>query len=201
MDNLYKKVEEFFGKKYILGHDFRHAKAVAKFAKIIAKSEGYSELEAQAAGLLHDVGRTLQDDQGHGPVGVGIAKEFLDSFTNFSQDEKNRILHAIEVHSQKETNGKLNNILQDADKIDGMGVMGIIRTVAHNHKLIAYDLKDLRLDDLDNFPKTLYQQIMYQARWFNMLYTKKGKELARKKIEFMQKFLEEFDQEIEESEA
>jgi HD superfamily phosphodiesterase len=55
-------MEEYFVDKFVLAHDFLHAKKVAYFAKLIASKEGYDEKEAEAAGLLHDAGRAWRTE-------------------------------------------------------------------------------------------------------------------------------------------
>ncbi len=199
MDLLYKKVEEYFADKFVLAHDFLHAKKVAYFAKLIAKEEGYDQKEAEVAGLLHDVGRAVEDSERHGPLGVPIAKEMLDKYTDFSDEAKQRILYAIEVHSQIETFNKLDNILQDADKIDGMGAIGVVRAVSHKYKLPAYTEENLKLEPSSNDRRSIYHQIMYQSRWIKMFYTKIGYEMALRRHKVMEDFLKELDREIEES--
>lgn len=199
---LIEKVKDIFEKGYAPGHGFDHAQRVSVFAKRIAKAEGYDQDEAQVSGLLHDVGRTLIDEQkGHGPAGVALAQGLLDNYTNFDMQAKKRILNAIEHHSDKYTQDKLSNILQDADKIDGMGAVGVFRVATTNGDIPQYDKKSfsLTVESASHSPKTLYEYTLYITRWMSMLYTDKAKEIAKKRYEFLLEFLNEYKREIEES--
>lgn len=202
MDELRKKVTEIVNANPPQGHDIKHGLRVAYLAKKIAHAEGYNEQEAEVAGLLHDIGRTTQkEDRGHGPAGVPIAKELLDAYTDFDQETKERILKAIEVHSAKETEGMLNNILQDADKLDGMGAIGISRAYLSKPYLTDYDPKNVYpknvplLDELH----TSHDLMAFVLNWYSMLYTQTAKEIGKKRQEFMIAYMEEFVREVEES--
>lgn len=200
MEELRKAVEDLFARKYIIGHDFKHAQKVAHFAKLIAKDEGYDEDEAQITGYLHDIGRTLQDTHvGHAQASVPLAREFLDKYTNYPTQTKERILYAIEHHSDKTTDTKLANILQDGDKLDGMGAIGVIRACVSRYYLPDYDNNALSLTQASQDPKTIYEFILFQIRWMDMLYSKTARKIAKKRYEFMILFLKQLREEIEET--
>ena len=202
MQQLYKKVTELFEKDPPPGHDIKHALRTAGFAKKIAEAEGYDVMEAEIAGLLHDVGRTTQKDHmGHAQAGVPVAKELLDKYTNFSDEAKQRILSAIKHHSDLTSEGNLAHILQDADKLDGIGAVGIMRAYIVCHALTDYDPNNIIPDEIGEYgkPVTIHQQIQFQAEWYNMLYTKTAKEIGKSKHEFMQTYLSQIKKEIEAS--
>src|SRR5687767_8091218 len=121
MDELRKQVFLLFETYHFPGHDFKHVDRVSHLARKIAEAEGYDAEEAEIAGLLHDVGRTVKDPKDtHAHEGAPIAKDLLDKYTDLSQDKKDRIVQSVYVHSDPESEGKLNNIVMDADKLDGM---------------------------------------------------------------------------------
>ena len=201
MEELYKQVEALFEKYHYPAHDFKHVQRVSNLAKQIAKTEGYDETEAEIAGLLHDVGRTVKDPkEPHAKEGVPIAKGLLDSYTNFSTEAKERILESIRVHSDLYTQGKLNNIVQDADKLDGMGAMGINRAYISHSGLPDYDPKDIfpGPGDYNNF-QTIHDLISLEIKWYSMLYTDKARKLGKPRYEFMLAFMDEIKREVEES--
>src|SRR5579864_6957624 len=128
INGLYKEVEGQFTRYHHIAHGFDHVLRVAKLAKYIAEQEGYDPQEAEVAGLLHDIGRTLQKgEKNHGPTGVPLASKLLDTFTQYDRQTKERILNAIRDHSELYTEGELTHIVQDADKLDGLGAIGIMR--------------------------------------------------------------------------
>ncbi len=202
MEKLYKAVRKLFEPYQPLGHDVKHAIRTAVLAKKIAEKEEYDSEEAEAAGLLHDVGRTVKDSKiPHGHQGAPIARALLEKYTDFSEEAKKRIVQAIYVHSELTTEGKLNNILQDADKLDGLGAIGISRAyMTHYHK-IDYEPKNI-IPAPDNYygkTKTAHEQIAMQMLWNDMLYTQTAKNIAKPRYEFMKRFMEEFKREVEES--
>lgn len=201
MEELEKQVEKLFEEYHFQGHDFKHVKRTSNLARMIAEAEGYDVREAEIAGLLHDVGRTVKNPkEPHAIEGVPIAKELLDSYTDLVEDAKLRILKAIEVHSDPKSEGKLNNILQDADKLDGMGALGINRAYMSH-----YDKPDFLPDEVYPKPgdyydmKSVHEAISLQIIWFDMLYTDKAREIGKPRYEFMKSFMEEIKREVEES--
>lgn len=101
MDTLYEKTRKLFELHPSPGHDFKHALRVAHLAKYIAKQEGYDEREAEIAGLLHDIGRTINDAEhiGHAKIGLPVISDLLDKYSDFTPETKNTILDAIAQHS------------------------------------------------------------------------------------------------------
>ena len=108
-------------------HTPEHFLDVARLSYILALEEGslpdkmadrerIKEL-LYAAGLLHDIGRHLQYEQGipHEEASAGIAEGILRD-CGFSEDEKERILHLIRSHRTKGQNG-LEGIFYRADKL------------------------------------------------------------------------------------
>ena len=161
-------------------------------------------MEAEIAGLLHDVGRAVQKENfGHAQAGVPVAKELLDEYTNFSNEAKARILFAIEHHSDLTSDGELAHILQDADKLDGLGAVGISRAYIACNAIPDYDPNNIIPDEIGKYgkPITIHQQIQFQAEWYNMLYTETAKKIGELKYEFMKTYLEQIKKEIEEAQS
>lgn len=201
MEDLLKKLQEMFAVYHVPAHDFKHLVRTATLAKKIARGEGYDEQEAEMAGLLHDVGRSVKNPtQPHGPEGVPIARELLNSYTSFDDEAKERILLAIDVHSHLKTEGILNHIVQDADKLDGMGAIGINRAYISHHHLPDYDPANIFPENpqYGKF-KTAHELIVLEVQWYHMLYTETARKIGKPRYEFMQTFLAEFKREINES--
>lgn len=203
MKGLYKKVEAMFAAYHYPAHDFKHVLRVSKLARQIAESEVYDSREAEIAGLLHDVGRTVKNSaKPHALEGVPLAKELLDAYTDSSDDAKQRILEAIEKHSDKYTEGKLNNIVQDADKLDGMGAIGINRayTVMAEKNIPDFDPQNI-IPEPGKYGafKTAHELIALTIEWYDMLYTDKAREIGKPRHEFMKHFMQEIKRETEEA--
>lgn len=201
MEDLYKAVKARFDEYHAPAHDYKHALRVSVNARIIAEAEGYDPHEAEIAGLLHDMGRTIKDlNDTHAHEGGPIARELLDKYTEFSKEVKDRIQESVYIHSDPTSEGTLNNIIQDADKLDGLGAIGISRAyTTHNTKPDYFEGQVIpeRTDYYKS--KTSHEAIMWQLEWYNMLYTDKAKEIGRHRYKFMKQFMEQFKKEVEES--
>ena len=77
----------------------------------------YSKDVIYAIGLLHDIGRVKQYEEGipHDEASVMMAKEILES-TDFTEDEKKLILSGIDSH-RKESDNTLEAIIYKSDKL------------------------------------------------------------------------------------
>lgn len=121
-------------------HDFMHVDRVRNWALQIAKSEGFESLELlQAAALLHDIGRINRDPKGHAESGAEIATKFLCRGDLFTRSEIEEIANAIRRHNALNDNGRLAEILRDADILHLLGAVGIMRAFTSKHSQPEYD--------------------------------------------------------------
>ena len=101
-----------------------------------------------AAVYLHDLGRHYIDDKAHGSLSALKAQPVLERI-NFPEQKRDKILHAIRVHdvsaSPEDRTTLESKILYDADKIDTLGVVGILRYIRHFYRKnpIDYVLADI----------------------------------------------------------
>ena len=81
---------------------------------------------------LHDIGRHYIDAEAHGALSAQKAKPVLERI-NFPNGKRDSVLHAIRVHdtaaSPEERTSLESKILYDADKLDTLGVVGILRYI------------------------------------------------------------------------
>ena len=188
-----------------VAHDFGHIMRVYKNAQKIAKKEKANMKLVLAAALLHDIVSYPKSDSRSTTSSILSAKEaakILQGY-GYSADEIKIVTEAIRDHSfsrgitPQTLEGK---ILQDADRLDSMGAMGIARTfsVGGTEKRRFYSNKDpfckFRLPDdtkwtLDHF----YKKLLLLEKKMN---TKTAKEEARLRIRIMNEFLREFRREI-----
>jgi len=134
---IIKKTEEFVKLKLAsesTGHDWWHAVRVINSAKRIHENEGGDWLIIELTLLLHDVGdrKVIQQDNDN----YTIAENFL---TELQVDQSliNRIMSIIKTMSYSKSFDKTKKddstefyIVQDADRLDAMGAIGIGRTFA-----------------------------------------------------------------------
>lgn len=114
-------------------HDFEHIMRVYKNAKRIAREEKANEKLVLTAALLHDIVWYPKSDGRSKKASVHsakLAKKILTKY-NYTPDEIKIITDAIRDHSfsrnriPKTIEGK---VLQDADRLDALGAIGIART-------------------------------------------------------------------------
>ena len=188
-----------------VAHDFEHIMRVLKNATTLAKKEKANVRIITAAVLLHDIISYPKSDPRSINSSVESAQEarrVLKKY-NFNQDQIDTISDAIRDHSfsrgitPKTLEGK---ILQDADRLDALGAIGIARTfsVSGAEKRPFYNTDDPFCskhipDDkrwtLDHF----YKKLLLIEKTMN---TNTGKIEAKKRIKVMKKFLDELKEEI-----
>ncbi len=168
------------------GHDWWHTFRVWQLAARLAEAEGADSRTVQLAALLHDV-----DDAKRSPetaAGKLRARRFLEA-EGVPEADVARILHIIGQVSYRGEDSETPDTaegmcVQDADRLDAIGAVGIARTFAYGgghgrppeESIAHFHEKLLLLKDLMN--------------------TEKAKEMAESRHAFMEQFLKEWEQEI-----
>ena len=114
-----EKLSEYERDREFCNHTIEHFIDVSRIAYIMALEENLSVSKEviYAIGLLHDIGRVKQYEEGihHDIASVEMSKEILKE-TSFTKDEINIILNGIANH-RKESDNKLEEIIYKADKL------------------------------------------------------------------------------------
>ncbi len=186
------------------GHDWFHIERVYKNALLIAEEEDVN-LDIIALGaLLHDIA-DAKFHQGDETVGPKKAKQFLQQ----QNVESATIEHVIKIiehisfkggNFQQQFHSKELAIVQDADRLDALGAIGIARTFNYggfkNRKLydpaIAPKLNMTKEEYKKGDKPTInhfYEKLLLLKDRMN---TQKGKQIAQERHLFMEKFLEQF---------
>ncbi|SET87334.1 uncharacterized protein SAMN04487821_12654 [Enterococcus malodoratus] len=189
------------------GHDFYHVERVAKIAGKLAEEEGIQDtLLIEAASYLHDV----IDDKIFADVEneKEVLKKFLKGLS-FSDDSINEIFDIIEnISFSKELElGKAEltlagQIVQDADRIDALGAIGILRTAYYGGHTQS-PLYDPNLLPQEYKTKEEYRQKStvinhFYEKLFKLpatMNTEAGKAEAQRRMVFMEEFLKRFYEE------
>jgi len=186
-------------------HDFEHVMRVYKNAKKICKEEKANEKLILSAALLHDIVSYPKSDKRSKISSLESAKkskQILKKY-DFSKEEIMIISDAICDHSfsqnkvPKTLEGK---ILQDADRLDALGAIGIARVFATGGSLKRpfYNLDDpfckTRIPDdkiwtVDHF----FQKLLKLESLMN---TKSGKVEAKRRTRVLKEFLNYLKQEL-----
>ncbi len=113
------------------GHDWFHIERVFKNSVILADNVDCDIMVVKLAALLHDIADS-KFHNGDETVGPKMAREFLES-ENLDQATIQHVIAIIENISfkggniQKQFYSKELDIVQDADRLDAMGAIGIAR--------------------------------------------------------------------------
>ena len=186
-------------------HDFEHVMRVYHNAQKITKKENANQKLVLTAALLHDIVSYPKSSKRSKLSSVESAKKsksILKKYT-FSNDEISIICDAIEDHSFSQNRiprtieGK---ILQDADRLDALGAVGIARVFATSGSLNRpfYKIDDpfcneRKPDDnhwaIDHFFNKL-------LKLQSLMNTKSGKIEAKKRTKVLKIFLKQFKSEI-----
>lgn len=191
-------------------HGFRHVDRVRNWALKIGKIEGEVDLFLlEAAALLHDIGRSKKDDnRNHAAVGAEIAQEFLNSLNCLTKQEITSIVFAIGAHNNPFIQDKMTQILQDADILDGIGAVGIIRGMTHLYNKPHYLNKNsfkinyFTQSEINEIfkkgesGKSVIDALGLTIAIGNNLHTKAAKVFAKAKLAFSELFIGELKKEL-----
>ncbi len=118
----------------LTSHGFSHALRVLGNAMAIAEREGGDKLVLALAAVLHDVsyGREVDERLDHGEEGAREAYRLLLE-AGYSRELAERVADVIREHrfsSRAKPSSLESAILQDADRLDAIGAIGIARVFA-----------------------------------------------------------------------
>lgn len=178
-------------------HGWLHTDRVRANIRILAHAEGVDAFLAEVAALLHDVGRTQPGPEAeHGARSAIIAEPLLESYVLPSGGAE-AILYAIRWHNSLRDDTPLLRILRDADMLDGLGAMGIIRAFMSKSDLPPYDSVQPFHAGTNRWPPTYSSdQLLGQMEWYDRLNTETAKLMAKERIGFMTAFITQARDEI-----
>ncbi len=186
-------------------HDFEHIMRVYKNAQKICKKEKANEKLVLSAALLHDIVSYPKSHKRAKMSSIESAKkskQILKKY-DYSEDEIEIISDAIRDHSfsQKKTPATIEGkILQDADRLDALGAIGIARVFATGGSLKRpfYNIDDPfcksrspndQIWTVDHF----FQKLLTLESLMN---TKSGKTEAKQRTKVLKNYLKQLKQEL-----
>ncbi|MCX6220006.1 MAG: HD domain-containing protein [Bacteroidia bacterium] len=201
---IYVKKELEDGEK---GHDWWHIQRVWRTAGLIAASEPSDRFVIELAALLHDIA----DSKFHGgdeEIGPRKAESFLKSM-NIQPSIIEQVVNIIRHISFKGGNHLAGfnspelQVVQDADRLDAMGAIGIARAFHYggykNRLLYHPDIQPNMNMTKEEYKKSdaptinhFYEKLLLLKDRMN---TPTGKFLAERRHAFMEQFLAEFHNE------
>ena len=187
------------------GHDWWHVYRVWQLSKQIAAHEtGADLLIVEPGALLHDIADS-KFHNGDEEIGPQMAREFLQT-QNLSEQSVEHIINIIRNISFKDSfeeqrfTSKELQIVQDADRLDAIGAIGIARTFNYGGYK-GRELYNPNIKPETNLTKKKYKNS--SAPTINHFYeklltlkdkmnTETGKRMARHRHNFLEQFLIEF---------
>jgi len=186
------------------GHDWWHIERVRKMAVRLAKQENADRFVVELACILHDI----PDWKLYGEAGQKMIRNFLKE-NGIGESAAAHICDIIDKVSYKGA-GVKNDIktiegmvVQDADRLDAMGAIGIARCFSTGAKLgrVIYD-PHAKPEFHDSFEKYkasgatsinhFYEKLLLLK---DMMNTEAARKIAQSRHDFMKMFLDEFLQE------
>jgi len=185
-------------------HDINHFLRVERVAKKMAEQEGADLEIVEAMCLLFDVARMMEDKgeiEDHAQEGAKIAKKILTE-VGFPSSKIDAVYYAITVHRRSvviNPNTIEAKILQDADYLDAMGAIDIVRVILSSIQSKKYK-KPIYLDkpftediyDDSSVIHFIVSQIKHPKIQPENFHTKLGRELAKERYKFMKEFVDRF---------
>ncbi len=186
------------------GHDYWHVYRVRKTAEYIAQKEKADIFVVTLGALLHDIAdaKFYNGDESKGSV---IVRDFLHSLRlpHALIAKVEHIIRYVSFKNRYEVQGHLTpelSIVQDADRIDAIGAIGIARAFnyggyknrpLHNPAVPPQidqskeDYKNSTAPSINHF----YEKLLLLK---DMMNTETGRQLAQQRHRYMEEFLEQF---------
>jgi uncharacterized protein len=186
------------------GHDWFHIERVYKNALLIAKHEDVDVFVVALGALLHDIADS-KFHNGDESVGPKVASDFLKS-QDVTEDVITHVIQIINNISFK--GGKVTrtfsskelDVVQDADRLDALGAIGIARTfnyggfknraiynpdIVPNLEMTKEEYRASTAPTINHF----YEKLLLLKDKMN---TDTGRHLAKQRHNYMEQFLEQF---------
>ena len=185
-------------------HDWFHIERVYNLSMYLQEKEGGNKTIIELAALLHDI----SDHKYNGGDWNAGAKTAIDLMkeVGFSAEIANRVAHVISQVSfkgakvQDDVESIEAQIVQDADRLDAIGAIGIARAFSYggskNRPLYHPEIEPTLHTSKEEYAKSVSHTVnhFYEKLFLvkDLLKTNTGKQLAEKRHQIMQKFIADF---------
>ena len=190
-------------KDYDSGHSWFHIDRVRRIALDLQEKEGGDRCIVELSALLHDVGDAkfyLDENMAEQKISGFLSKQEL-SGTVIDEIIKN--VKSVSFNGGKNkalTNSIEFQVVQDADRLDAIGAIGIARAFHYggfkNREIYNPKIKPVHYETKEEYRKSnaptinhFYEKLLLLVEQMN---TESGKKLAKQRHEFMLNYLEQF---------
>lgn len=186
------------------GHDWFHIWRVYKNAQHIAKTESVNSFVVELAALLHDIA-DAKFHNGDENLGAQKTEKFLTQ-----QDLDSEILmHVVKIvqnvsfkggHNNSDFDSKELQVVQDADRLDAIGAIGIARAFNYggfkNRKIYDPEVSPTTYETTEAYRRSdaptinhFYEKLLLLK---DQMHTTSARKIAEERHEFMKNFLAQF---------
>lgn len=186
------------------GHDWFHIERVWKLSKKIAETEDCDQDVVELSALLHDIADP-KFHNGDETIAPKISRAFLEE-QNVPNETIEKVLYIIEnISFKNRSNAPADpslelQIVQDADRIDAIGAIGIARTFNFggfkNNPMYDPEAQPNLGMSKEEYKKSngttinhFYEKLLLLK---NLMNTEKGKKMAEERHDYMLNFLDQF---------
>nr|HID58005.1 HD domain-containing protein [Desulfobacterales bacterium] len=185
-EKIWHEVESELADEPVASPD--HVERVTTWCQKLGQDEGANLDVLTAGALLHDLGVTINRKE-HYLAGRKRAAEILKQ-VEFPKEKVEDVLHVLESHSRyggPDPGTMEAKLGQDADALEYIGAIGIIRAVIRGLNDGSFDGK------AKNFPKLLRSIL---AKVEGTFHTKEAERIGLNRIDYMRRFLERIEMEL-----
>lgn len=197
-------------------HDINHVMRVYNLCLHLAKYESNIDLDVlKTAALLHDIARIKESQVvDHAVLGAKMSEKILREL-EYTEEKIEHIKHCIISHrfrGENKPETKEAKILFDADKLDVLGAIGVARSfiiagevgerIYSDSPLDQYIKENLvggkpngKIKDLSKHAPNLEFETKFK-HIPDILYTRRAKEIANRRLDYMKQFFETLEKEI-----
>ncbi len=186
------KIAKKYMDKNDIAHGWDHVQRVYNLCVKIGEKEGADMEVLKLAALLHDVG-IYEDRKNHEIVSSRIAEKLLSDY-----EKREKVVYCIKNHrfsKGKKVDTLEAKILQDADRLDVLGAMGIVRTMVYTGcknrpvHIPGKEISDVYTGESDTAINHFYEKLL---KIKDSLNTNTAIRMAEERDKYMRDFLEEF---------
>ena len=219
--DILKKVEELVKPQYDMQedwiHSWMHIKDVVDNSKKLCGMEGINPFLCIIAAYCHDLGRIEEEKRKsrgepflpHALLSIKPTIDILNK-VGISGTDFAKIIEAVTIHSYRiyEGDNEVAQILQDADKLTGLGHRGFLDIIKYfggkdfidADKIIEFGNNEIMLKEFDKYSleqlekdsllNDVIKGLDFKINYENLFHTKSVKILARERIEYFKKLKE-----------
>lgn len=190
--------EEFVRQRmagYDSGHDWWHIERVRRIAKFINEKEALADpFTLEIAALLHDSADSKFAGNDTGDAYALIEEFMINTGLNAIKDRVIEVIRNVSF-SKKDPSGNLNDpvllILQDADRLDALGAIGIARAFNYGgfRNNVIYIPGDQSTVKSQSTIGHFYDKLL---KLKDMMNTSTGRRMAEERHLYLENYLEQF---------